>query len=156
MIAIVQPACLPDDLPHIRRLFGEYIDSLGLDLSFQGVEAELADLPGKYAPPDGAVLLAWQAGAPVGCVALRPLATAGECEMKRLYLRPEARGQALGLRLSEAIIEVARGAGYRRMRLDTLQRLATALALYRGLGFRETESYYHNPIDGVVYMALDL
>ncbi len=156
MTAIVQPARLPDDLPVIRQLFGEYIDSLGLDLSFQGVEAELSGLPGKYAPPKGAILLASERGQALGCVALRPLAAAGECEMKRLYLRPEARGQALGLRLSRAIVEAARNIGYRRMRLDTLQRLESALAIYRGLGFRETEAYYHNPIDGVVYMALEL
>lgn len=156
MTALIQPARLPDDLPVIRQLFGEYIDSLGLDLSFQGVEAELSGLPGKYAAPKGAILLAWHAGQAVGCVALRPLAAEGECEMKRLYLRPEARGQALGLRLSRAIVGAARDIGYRRMRLDTLQRLESALAIYRGLGFRETEAYYHNPIDGVVYMALEL
>lgn len=156
MSATIRPARLPDDLPHVRQLFGEYIDGLGLDLGFQGVEAELSGLPGKYAPPKGQILLAWQGGLPVGCVAQRPMAEAGECEMKRLYLRPEARGQALGLRLSRAIIEVAKKAGYRRMRLDTLERLQAALALYRGLGFRETAPYYHNPIAGVVYMALEL
>lgn len=154
---LIEPAATSAAFAEARRLFADYIGGLGLDLTFQNVEKELADLPGKYAEPDGIILLARdQRGQAVGCVALRPLAEAGSCEMKRLYLLPEGRGQGLGRRLSEAVLEAARARGYQRMRLDTLPSMQVAQAIYRELGFVETPAYYDNPISETVYMALDL
>jgi ribosomal protein S18 acetylase RimI-like enzyme len=154
---VIAPARIPDDLAAVRGLFREYVDGLGIDLSFQDVEAELAGLPGKYAPPRGIILLARNsAGAAVGCIALRPLPENGSCEMKRLYVRHEARGQSLGRRLAEALVAWAREAGYERMLLDTLASMAAAQSLYAALGFRATEAYYDNPLPGTRYMALDL
>lgn len=149
----------PDDLDEVRRLFRAYAEGIGVDLGFQGFQAELAALPGKYAPPGGLILLARDSARPdapaLGCVAMRPIAE-GEVEMKRLYLTPGARGLGLGDRLARAIIEAAKAAGYRRMRLDTLASMAPALGLYRRLGFAETPAYYDNPLPGAVYLALDL
>ena len=134
------------DVPAVRELLGEYADSLGFDLSFQDFDRELADPLGVYE----LVLLA-----PGGCVALRKL---GEdvCEMKRLYVRPEARGSGLGRRLAQAVIEQARKRGYERMRLDTVPGMETAQALYESLGFREIEPYRFNPIAGTRFLELVL
>ena len=154
MTAIVRPAG-EADLADIRTLFIAFATALGVDLGFQGFAAELASLPGRYAPPAGALLIARSpAGATLGCVAMRPLSD--DCEMKRLYAVPEARGQGLGRTLALAVIDAAVAAGYRRMLLDTLATMQPALALYRGLGFSETPAYYHNPLPGVVYMARSL
>lgn len=151
-MSAIRPATAAD-LADIRALFTEYAEGLGVDLCFQGFEAELAGLPGRYAPPAGAILIArTPEGAALGCVAMRPLG-GGDCEMKRLYVRPQARGTALGRRLAAAIIEAARGAGHRRMLLDTLDHMRPALTLYRSLGFREVDAYYDNPLPGVVYLA---
>lgn len=153
----IAPAHFPEDVDAVRRFFAEYIDSLGIDLSFQGAAAELEGLPGKYAPPGGAILLARDAAGHVqGCVALRPWAPPGTCEIKRLYVRPAARGQALGRRLAETVIELARQAGYTRVLLDTLATMHVALRLYAQLGFETVAAYYDNPLPGTVYMALDL
>lgn len=152
----ILPARMPDDLVVVRALFGEYFASLGLDLSFQDTEAELAGLPGKYAQPAGALLLARSSqGEVMGCVALRPL-PGGACEMKRLYVRASARGRALGRRLAEAIIGAAGAAGYRSMKLDSLGTMAAAQGLYASLGFRPTAPYYDNPIPGATYLELIL
>lgn len=151
----VRPAEMPQDLPAVRALFTEYIDSLGLDLGFQNVEAELAALPGDYAPPRGAMLLVELDGSPVGIGAMRPLPD-GSAEMKRMYLRPAARGAGAGRTLATAIIDAARAAGYRRMRLDTQRELAAAVTLYHTLGFAETPRYNDNPLPGAIFMALDL
>lgn len=138
-----------------RALFLEYAESLGFDLGFQDFEAELRGLPGEYAPPGGVLLLARVAKEAVGCVGLRPLAPE-TCEMKRLYVRPEARAGGAGRALAEAVIEVGRELGYRRMRLDTVPTMTAARALYRSLGFREIEPYRFNPIPGTSFMELDL
>lgn len=153
----ITPARLPDDLGDVRELFAEYIDSLGIDLSFQDVDTELAQLPGKYAPPRGVILIARDGtGAALGCAALRPRPQPGVCEIKRLYVRPVARGQALGRRLAEAVIAWAAQAGYRRVLLDTLASMQAARQLYVVLGFRPVAPYYDNPVPGTLYMALDL
>ncbi|WP_426663303.1 GNAT family N-acetyltransferase [Rhodanobacter aciditrophus] len=153
----IAPARFPVDDEVVRELFAEYAESLGIDLSFQGFAAELAQLPGKYAPPLGNILIARDAGGrALGCVALRPTAMSGTAEMKRLYLRPAARGQALGRRLAEAIIARAREAGHARVVLDTLATMHAARHLYAELGFRPVPPYYDNPLPGTLYMALEL
>jgi len=149
IVAIV-PADGPDDLAQVRALFLEYARCLNVSLCFQGFEEELAGLPGKYAPPGGALLLARVGGAVAGVVGLRPIGE-GVCEMKRMYVRPEFRGTGAGRGLAERIVAIGRDAGYRAMRLDTLAHLTAARALYERLGFREIPAYYHNPLDGVLY-----
>lgn len=138
-----------------RCLFREYESFLNVDLCFQGFEEELSSLPGRYAPPDGALLLAMIDGKAVGCVALRKLED-GICEMKRLYVKPEARGIALGRKLVDEIIATARKNGYALMRLDTLESLTAAIALYQQLGFHQVEPYYDNPLADALYWELEL
>ena len=136
-----------EDIPEVRTLFQEYADSLGVDLCFQNFARELAELPGNYET----ILLVPNAA----CVALRPLSPEIG-EMKRLYVRPQYRGQGLGRQLTEAIISQARVKGYRSLRLDTLPQLQTAIAMYRRLGFREIDPYNSNPVPGVLFMELTL
>ncbi len=143
------------DLPVVRRLFREYADGLGVDLCFQDFEAELASLPGKYAPPRGRLLLGWDGGDALGCVALRPI-DGNVCEMKRLYVRPGARGLRLGRLLVERLLAEARGIGYRRICLDTLPTMLPAQRLYESLGFEPIEPYVHNPIPGARFLGLNL
>jgi GNAT superfamily N-acetyltransferase len=140
-------------LDDVRRLFREYADSLGVDLGFQGFEEELADLPGEYAPPRGRLLLAVVDESAAACVALRPFRDR-DCELKRLYVRENARGAGLGRLLAEAAIEAARAVGYERMLLDTLPAMGAARALYRTLGFEEVAPYRFNPVPGTSFMAL--
>ncbi|UCF95748.1 MAG: GNAT family N-acetyltransferase [Desulfobacterales bacterium] len=140
---------------HARRLFRQYADSLEFDLEFQGFRQELASLPGDYAPPAGSLLLAESSGNYVGCVALRPL-TATICEMKRLFVAPEYRGQHIGRELARSVIDAARRSGYEYMRLDTVDSMTEARALYRSLGFRAIEAYCYNPLENPMYMELDL
>jgi len=145
------------DLADIRRLFRAYTDWLGIDLSYQGFEEELAGLPGKYAAPDGALFLARNRnGKGVGCIAMRPLDKVGICEMKRLYVAPEGRGLGIGKQLVEAIIQAAQKAGYNKMRLDTLPTMLGALKLYRNAGFKDIPAYYETPISETVFLELDL
>jgi GNAT superfamily N-acetyltransferase len=145
-----------EDLAEVRRLFRAYADWLAVDLCFQGFERELADLPGCYAAPAGRLLLAKAGGEAVGCVGLRPLEQ-GVCEMKRLWVEPGFAGHGIGRALAERVIEVARTAGYSRMRLDTLpERMPAAQHLYAALGFREIPPYYHNPLAGVLMLELTL
>ena len=142
-------------LNEIRSLFLEYAESLGTPLDFQGFDKELAELPGAYKPPEGALLLAVEEGKSAGCVAMRSLGN-NSCEMKRLYVRPEWRGTKLGRTLAESIIERARNAGYKFMRLDTLPTMERAKMLYKSLGFYEIDAYRYNPISGTAYMELKL
>jgi len=145
------------DLADASALFREYEASLDTDLCFQGFEAELAGLPGKYAPPAGALFIARaQDGDAVGCVALRAVEPEGVCEMKRLYVAPAGRGLGLGKALMGAVIGEAKRIGYREMRLDTLPSMLTAQTMYRAAGFREIAPYYDTPVGGTVFMALDL
>jgi ribosomal protein S18 acetylase RimI-like enzyme len=151
----IRPAAFPLDLAVVRLLFREYSQTLGIDLEFQGFEAEVAHLPGKYETPAGRLLLAWSGDDAVGCIGLRPLG-GDTCEMKRLYVRPEARGHNLGRRLAERICDEARAAGYSRICLDTLPTMAAAQGLYESLGFKPIEPYVFNPIPGTKFLALEL
>jgi GNAT superfamily N-acetyltransferase len=140
-----------DDVELVRTLFREYADSLGVDLSFQDFEAELAALPGGY----DVVLVARLDGQPSGCVGVRPFEH-GICEMKRLFVRPSARGTGLGRTLAQAAIARARELDYERMRLDTLPSMVAAHELYHSLGFVAIPPYRHNPVPGTAYLELEL
>ena len=145
-----------EQIAAIRELFLEYAQSLGFSLCFQGFDKELAGLPGDYAPPEGRLLLANFCGEVAGCVALHKIDN-DTCEMKRLYVRPQFRGKGLGKALAERIIVEAREIGYKKLRLDTVEpMMRTAVAMYRQLGFREIEPYRPNPIEGALYMELQL
>lgn len=149
-------AATPADLDDVRALFREYHEWLALDLCFQGFEAELAALPGRYAPPSGRLYVGEVHGALAGCIALREIEP-GVCEMKRLYLRETARGLGLGRALAERVVADAREIGYACMRLDTIRdRMRAANAIYESLGFRDIPAYYPNPHGDVRYMELDL
>jgi putative acetyltransferase len=146
----------PGQIAAIRELFLEYAQSLGFSLCFQSFDQELAALPGDYAPPEGRLVLATTNGQAAGCGALHKL-SADVCEMKRLYVRPQFRGKGLGLELAEKIIAEARQLGYKKLRLDTVEPvMKTAVAMYRRLGFREIPPYRQNPIEGALYMELQL
>lgn len=158
-VVSLRPAQFPDDLQVIRALFVEYQAGLGIDLGFQGFEAELDELPGPYAAPAGALLLACIDGEPAGCCAMRPLYNTDHlnaCEMKRLFVRPAFRGFGLGRLLVERILSDGQLAGYTTMLLDTLSDMETARALYQEMGFVEVAPYYHNPIPGAHYLKVDL
>ncbi len=147
------------ELKATEQIFREYATDLGIDLCFQDFDAELADLPGDYAPPRGALMLAWVNDALAGCCALRPLDASdyvNAAEMKRLYVRPIFRGLGLGRQLAEAILEAARLIGYGSVLLDTLDDMEIARAMYADLGFKQIPPYYHNPLAGAHYLKVDL
>ena len=144
-----------DDLAQVRELFEEYQAALGISLEFQGFAEELAALPGAYAAPRGALLIARKDDLVAGCIALRPLA-GGEAEIKRLYVRAAFRGSGLGERLVQAVTERARAAGYRALRLDTLASMEAAMRLYERLGFVETAPYHQATRPGMRFFRKPL
>jgi len=144
-----------EELLHIKGLFIEYVNSLGIDLSFQNFNDELSSLPGEYSSPDGALLLAEFDGKIAGCIALRKISDK-ICEMKRLYVRDEYKGKRIGYALIKQIIDKAKNIGYRYMRLDTLPSMKKAICLYRSLGFVNIDPYRYNPVEGAMFMELDL
>ncbi len=157
-IELVTPRT-PDALAEVRAIFREYAGSLKVDLCFQGFDDELANLPGDYAEPRGALLLARVDGQIAGCCALRPMDSAdypNACEMKRLYVRTTFRGLGLGRQLAESIMDAARIAGYDYVLLDTLDDMEAARTLYEDLGFVDIPPYYHNPIAGAHYLKAEL
>jgi carbonic anhydrase len=142
-------------LGHVRQFFRNYAGWLGVDLSFQRFDEEMASLPGVYAPPDGRLFYAENDGRPAGCVGVRPFSE-GVCEMKRLYVEPDQRGRGVGRDLALAAIKSAKELGYRRILLDTLPAMRIAVKLYRELGFHDTPAYYPAPVEGTLFLALDL
>ncbi|MDY6465655.1 MAG: GNAT family N-acetyltransferase [Succinivibrio dextrinosolvens] len=149
---IVDGTAYPDE---VKKLIKEYYHRLGRDLSFQNIEAELDDPAVRYSPPQGELLVALENDEVLGMVAYHRL-TSKRCEMKRLYLTPNARGRHLGERLVDTIIDHAKASGYEEMVLDTIKPLKAAVSLYRKLGFEECEAYYDNPMEDVVYMRKKL
>ena len=154
----IRRATTAADIAQARALFAEYAASIGVDLCFQDFDRELATLPGAYAPPRGALLLAGGDDRPSGCAGLRPLpgGDSAQGEVKRLYVRDCARGTGLGRALALRILAEARAIGYRELKLDTLPTMTAAQALYASLGFRPCDAYYRNPVRGTVYMSLAL
>ena len=155
MIEIVQ-AETPAQIEQARNLFREYEKMLGLNLCFQNFDEEVANLPGKYAAPEGRLFLVLSDGKLAGCVALRKLENK-ICEMKRLFVREDFRNLRIGKLLIEKIIEEARTAAYEKMRLDTFPaKMSKAVKLYESYGFREIPPYYDNPYDGILFMEMKL
>ena len=144
-----------EELEEVREIFVEYANFLQVDLCFQNFEKELQNLHQVYFPPLGCIILAKDEKKVVGCIALKPI---GEdiCEMKRLYVKPAARGKALGKQLVEELIHFAKEAGYKTMKLDTITSLKDAIKLYRSKGFIETDAYVYNPLPEVLYLQLSL
>ena len=152
----IRPASFPEDLAAVTAIFREYVLSPTVDLGFQDYEQEFAQLPGKYAQPDGCILLAaMDNGDVVGCAALRRVDEVA-CELKRVYVRPAARGQDLGRQLVQHMLQMGRAAGYRRMCLDVLPEFVAAQRLYESLGFVPTAPVSFNPVPGTKFLALEL
>ncbi|KAF7845770.1 hypothetical protein BT93_L0705 [Corymbia citriodora subsp. variegata] len=175
----ISQASTPQDIEHVKALFAEYTTSLALDLSFQNYSSEVANLPGAYAPPSGALFIARSTdpasppgarnveegqGEVVGCIALRPLPSTPRsnssltaiCEIKRLYVRPAGRGLGIGRALVERVLLEARALGYEKVKLDTLPSMQSAIRLYEGLGFRRAGKYYESPVQGTVFLEMEL
>lgn len=150
-------ASSPEQVSQVRSLFLEYAASLDFSLCFQNFQQEVDTLPGKYSPPDGLLLLAaGESGEPTGCIAVRPLGD-GECEMKRLYVRPGCRGTGTGRELVEAAVRWASRRRYRAMKLDTIPgKMDAAIRLYRTFGFVECAPYYETPVEGSLFFTLAL
>lgn len=144
------------DMAEVTRLFRDYEAWLGVPLCLQGFDEEVASLPGIYAPPAGGLWLAWLGERAVAVIGLRALPEPGSCEMKRLWVDPEAQGLGLGRHLAETCLAAARSKGYRLMRLDTLPKLTAALALYHSMGFRACDRYNDNNLPGVLFLERDL
>jgi ribosomal protein S18 acetylase RimI-like enzyme len=140
------------DIPHVQQMLREYVKWIGLDLAFQEIDAELNGLPGHYAPPSGALFVAVEGDRHLAMIALRPIeGTIGE--MKRLYVRPEARGRGLARRLIARLCEEAKRLNYTELRLDTLPMMGAAQALYEACGFVDIKPYYETPIVGTRFMG---
>jgi predicted PhzF superfamily epimerase YddE/YHI9/GNAT superfamily N-acetyltransferase len=152
---VIEAVLTPGEVEKTKELFLEYAKSLDFSLCFQRFDRELTELPGAYAAPAGALLMARVHGKFAGCVAMRKLGD-GVCEMKRLYVRPEFRGQKIGRKLVEALLKEAQRRTYRTMRLDTVPVMGEAIAMYRTMGFREIQPYYHNPMPGALFMEFTL
>lgn len=141
------------DLESTIKLFEAYAHSLGIDLAFQDFATEMANMPGKYSAPTGALLLARdREGQAIGCVGLRPLTLPDYCEIKRLYVDPKGRGLGVGKALSESAILEGKRLGYKAVRLDTLPSMVSARALYKSLGFEEIAAYYSTPLEGTIFL----
>ena len=144
-------------IEQVRQYFRNYAAWLGVDLSYQNFDQEMASLPGTYSVPEGRLFFAEVDGQPAGCVGVRPLPDSeGVCEMKRLYVDPEKRGHGVGNALALAAIKAAKEIGYRKLIIDTLPSMRMAVKLYRELGFTEAPSYYKTPVEGTMFLALDL
>ncbi len=154
MINIIE-ANTDELISNAKTLIQEYARSLEFDLDFQNFDRELDQFPGQYSPPQGCLYLAYDQNQPIGCVAIRNLEK-GVCEMKRLYVKPIHRSKKAGRLLALAAIQAAKTMGYQRMRLDTLESMHSANRLYRSLGFNTIQPYRHNPLQGAIYMELDL
>lgn len=165
----IRQATTPDQLSAVAACFRAYVEWLGEDISFQNYEGELKSLPGKYSEPAGALLLATdsETGQVLGCIALRPIDVPADyredgglrrrySELKRLFVYPEARGRRVARALIREAIGRAREQGYDEVVLDTLGRMTAAVGLYKSEGFQEVGAYYHNPLNGVVYMGMSL
>ena len=149
-------AMTDEQIEAARELFKEYAAGLAIDMCFQSFDHELQTLPGKYATPDGRLLLAYDNEELIGCIALRKL-DERTCEMKRLFLRPGSRGKGHGRKMINELVEQARMIGYVRMRLDTLPgKMDAAISLYRELGFEDIPAYYDNPLEGAMYLERTL
>ena len=151
----IQHAKFPDDTHEVVSIFREYVASPTANLDFQNSECEFTSLPGKYAEPDGCIALAWQQNSVIGCAALRRV-NSSTCELKRVYVQPSARGNNIGRRLVEHMINEARKQGYSRMCLDVLPEFTAAQNLYESLGFTSFEAVSYNPVPGTKFLALDL
>jgi len=151
----IKPAHFPEDLSTVQRIFREYAEDLGFDLGFQDFEQELISLPGKYASPKGCLLLAWHEHEVVGCVAFRPIDDQ-TCEMKRLYVKSGLRSLNLGKQLVECLCNEARAQGYRKMFLDTLPSMQAAINIYASFGFKPVDPYVFNPIEGAMFLGVEL
>lgn len=155
-MAYLRQASTPDEVDTARGLFREYETWFGISLCFQNFDDEVAALPGKYAPPEGRLYIAFDDDEALGCIALRKIED-GVCEMKRLFLRESSRGKGVGKMLIEKVLEDAAEMGYRLMRLDTYPpKMGKAVDLYKAYGFYEIPSYYNNPHDDVLYMEKKL
>jgi len=155
MTGIPRHARFPEDTVAVLGIWREFIAGTSVSLAHQNYEAEFADLPGKYAPPEGRLFLAERGGEIVGCVAFRKVDDR-ICEMKRLYVRPGARGEGVGRRLAECLLAEAREAGYEEMRLDVLAEFENARKLYADLGFAPAEPIAFNPLPGTAFLGLKL
>jgi predicted N-acetyltransferase YhbS len=154
-MTVVRHAIFPDDTAWVLSIWREFIANSPVNLDYQSNDAEFASLPGKYAAPDGCVLLAERGSEILGCIAFRKV-SADICEMKRLYVRPHARGGRLGHELVDRLIAEARIAGYREMRLDVMEKFVSARTLYQAFGFVAAEPISFNPVPGASFLGLHL
>jgi putative acetyltransferase len=154
-MTVIRHASFPDDTASVLGIWREFIANSPVNLDYQGNDAEFTNLPGKYAAPKGCVLLADRGGEIEGCIALREV-SADICEMKRLYVRPSARGRQVGHMLIERLIAEARVAGYREMRLDVQEKSVSARKLYAAFNFVAAEPISFNPVPGASFLGLCL